>query len=260
MDTIGPISRTVEDCAITFQAIAGHDHKDPYTWEAPVPDYRAALTGDIRGVKIGVIRERVYSDALEPDIREGIQQAIEVLGELGAAVSEVSIPLTVQSNVISTAISQVEGAAVHYDRIRSNGADYDYNNRVRVYVGNITPAQAYYKAQKLRAMLRQQMLDALEEVDYLVLPTQSVQAPKIPSSAGVSSKEEVKSGFFGRTSFTSPANLASVPALSVPCGFTSDKLPIGLQILGKPFQEAGVMNVGYAYEQATAWHTMRPPI
>ena len=115
-------------------------------------------------------------------------KAIEVLGELGASVSEVSIPLTVQSNVISTAISQVEGAEVHQHWIRQRPGDYDHNNRVRVYAGSITPAQAYYKAQKLRAMLRQQVLDALEGVDYLLLPTQSIQASVIPTKAGVSSK------------------------------------------------------------------------
>ena len=260
MDTIGPISRTVEDCAITFQAIAGYDPKDPYTWNAPVPDYRASLTGNIRGLRIGVIKERAYSDVLEPDIRDGVLKAIEVLGELGATVTEVSIPLTVYSSVINTVISQVEGAAVHHDGIRAHAADYDYNNRVRVFIGNVTPAQAYYKAQKLRAVLRQQLLDALGEVDCLVLPAQPIQASKVPSAPGVGSKQEVKSGLFGRTSFSAPANLAGVPALSVGCGFTSDKLPIGLQVLGRPFDEVGVMNVAHAYQQATTWHNMRPPI
>ena len=260
MDTIGPISRTVEDCAITFQAIAGYDLKDPYTWNVPVPDYRAALTGDIRGLRIGVIKERAQSDALEPDVKEGVLKAIEVLGELGADISEVSLPLVVHSSVISTAISMVEGAAIHHDMFREHAAEYDYNNRVRLLTGNVTPAQAYYKAQKLRALLRQQMLEALEGVDYLVQPSQSIQAPRIPEAAGVGSKEEVKSGLYGRTSFNAPANLASVPALSVACGYTSDNLPIGLQIIGKPFDEAGVMKVAYAYEQATPWHDMRPPV
>ena len=260
MDTIGPISRTVEDCAATSQAIAGYDPKDPYTWNTPVPDYRAALTGNIRGLIIGVVTERAHSDMLEPDIRDGVLKAVEVLGELGAELREVSIPLIVHAGVISSTLSTIEGAEVHKGWIRERPGDYDHNNRVRILTGSIIPAQAYYKVQKLRSMLRRRILDAMDEVDYLVFPTQSIQASVIPTSASVGTKDEIRTGFYGRISFTAPANLAGVPAISVGCGFTADKLPIGLQVLGKPFNEAGIMNVAYAYEQATPWHNMRPPV
>ena len=260
MDVIGPISRTVEDCALTFRAIAGYDPRDPYTWNTPVPDYRAALTGNVRGVKIGVIRERVHNSAVEPDVQQGVIKAIEVLGELGAIITEESIPLTAYSNVIRIPICNVEIASAHNTWIRERPGDYGHDNRVRVLTGNVIPAQAYYKAQKLRAILRQQILGALEEVEFLVLPSQPTQASVLPTETGVKSKEEVRKGFFGATSFTAPASLANVPAISVPCGFTLDNLPIGLQIMGKPFDEAGVMNLAYAYEQATPWHTMKPPI
>ena len=262
MDTAGPISRTVEDCAMTLGAIAGYDPKDPYTWNTPVPDYTRALDGDIRGLRVGVIQERVHTDVLEPDVKDSVIKAVSLLGELGASVEEVSLPLTVHSNVIFTPISQVEGAAVHHRGTRERLKDYDHNIQIRNLVGSIVPAQAYYKAVKLRSLLRQQMLEALERVDVLVLPTSSIPASKIPTSAGINSKEEVKANYYGRRSFTMPANLAGVPAISVPCGFTSSQptLPIGLQILGRPFEDGMVMKVAHAYERNTSWHTRRPPI
>jgi aspartyl-tRNA(Asn)/glutamyl-tRNA(Gln) amidotransferase subunit A len=103
MDTVGPISRTTVDCAVTLGAIAGHDPKDPYTWDVPVPDYAAALTGDIRGLKVGVVQERVNNDAVEPEINDAVMRGVAVLGELGAVIQEVSIPLIVHSAAMSSA-------------------------------------------------------------------------------------------------------------------------------------------------------------
>jgi aspartyl-tRNA(Asn)/glutamyl-tRNA(Gln) amidotransferase subunit A len=262
MDQGGPISRTVADCAITLEAIAGHDPKDPYTWNVPVPRYTDALDGDIGGIKVGVIRELMDHEAVETDIGDAVRSAISSLGELGATVQDVSIPLIASSSVIFGAISQVEGAAVQEDWIRERLDDYDHNVRIRQLTGSVIPAQAYYRAQKLRTLLREQMLEALDRVDVLVLPTSPIPAPKIPASAGIGSKAEAKAVFFGRRSFTNPGNLAGVPALSVPCGFTSTtpELPIGLQIMGRPFDEATVLKVAHAYEQGSSWHTRRPPI
>ena len=261
MDAAGPISRTVEDCAMTIGAIAGYDPKDPYTWNTPVPDYRQELTGDIRGLKVGVMREHVYGDMAEPEIKDAVIEAVSVLGELGASVEEVSLPLAPYSVVIFSTISPTERASIHYRNIRERLEDYDYNIQVQHLTGSVMPAQAYYKAQKLRALVRQQVMEALERVDVLALPTSSIPAAKIPTSAGISSKEEVKSGFFGRRSFTMPANLAGVPAISVPCGFTgSPELPIGLQLLGRPLAEGTLLKLAHVYEQNTPWHTRRPPI
>ena len=261
MDTAGPISRTVEDCAMTLEAIAGYDPKDPYTWNAPVPDYRQELDGDIRGLKVGVMKEHVYGDMAEPEVKEAVIKSLSVLGELGASVEEVSLPLAPYSVVIFSTLSPMERASIHHRNVRERLDDFDYNIRVQHLMGSIMPAQAYYKAQKLRALVRRQVLEALEQVDVLALPTSSIPAAKIPTSAGISSKEEVKSGFFGRRSFTMPANLAGVPAISVPCGFTaSPELPIGLQLLGRPMAEGTLLKLAHAYEQNTSWHTRRPPI
>ena len=260
MDTVGPISRTVEDCAITFKAIAGHDPKDPYSSVTPVPDYRRALDGDIRSIKVGVIKEKVYADEVDPEIRDAITNASGVLGKLAASVEEVSLPLIENAGAFSKALTDMEGAAVHYEWLKTRAKDYDYNTRVRLLTGILTPAQFYYKAQKLRSMLQQQILEALERVDVLILPTSPVPAPRIAAAPGIKSKEDARSRIKGPRGFTGPFNLASLPALSIPCGFTSEDLPISLQIAGRPFDEETVMKVAHAYEQSTTWHTRRPPI
>ncbi len=260
MDTVGPISRTTADCAMTLGAIAGYDPKDPSTWDVPVPDYLSMLTGEIRGLKVGVIRERVDTEAVDPEVRDNVVQAIAVLGELGADIQEVSIPLIVHSAAISNTIILTDAAGVHRQGIDEHLGEYDHNIQIRLLVGSIIPAQAHQKAIKLRQVLRQQILDALEKVDVLVMPTSSIPASPIPTKAGIGSKQEVLDGLAGRRSFTAPFNVANTPALSINCGFTSQNLPVGFQIAGKPFDEGTLFRVAHAYEQATDWHTRRPPI
>ena len=260
MDTVGPISRTTEDCAMTLAAIAGYDPKDPYTWDTPVPDYQAALTGGIRGLKVGVVQERVNTDVNDTEVRQAVVKAISVLGELGAVIQEVSIPMIVGSAVISSLIISSDAAMLNRQDIANRLDQFDHNNQVRLLMGSILPAQAHQKALKLRQLLRQQILDTLDQVDVLVMPTSSIPATPIPEHAGVGSKQEVIEGFAGRRSFTSPFNLANTPALSINCGFTTGNLPIGLQIVGKPFAETTVFRVAHAYQQVNDWHTRRPPI
>ncbi len=260
MDTVGPISRTTADCAMTLGAIAGYDPKDPSTWDVPVPDYLSMLTGEIRGLKVGVIRERVDTEVVDPEGRDHVVQAIAVLGEMGADLQEVSIPLIVHSAAISNAIILTDAAGVHRQGIDEHLGEYDHNIQIRLLVGSIIPAQAHQKAVKLRQVLRQQILDALEKVDVLVMPTSSIPASPIPTKAGIGSKQEVLDGLAGRRSFTAPFNVANTPALSINCGFTSQQLPVGFQIAGKPFDEGTLFRLAHAYEQATDWHTRRPPI
>ena len=260
MDTVGPISRTTQDCAMTLKAIAGHDPKDPYTWDVPVPDYIGALTGDIGGLRVGVVRERVHAGVVEPEVRDAVVNAIAVLGELGATVRDVEIPLMPHSAAISSCIISADAASLNRRDLEENLDRFDHNNRVRLLVGAVLPAQAYQTALKLRHMLRRQVLEALESVDVLVMPTSSIPAPLIPERAGVRSKQEVLDVYKGRRSYTSPFNLANTPALSINCGFTSEGLPVGLQIAGRPFDETRLFQVAYAYEQATDWHTRRPGI
>jgi aspartyl-tRNA(Asn)/glutamyl-tRNA(Gln) amidotransferase subunit A len=259
MDAVGPISRTVADCAMTLGAIAGHDPKDSYTAKLTVPDYLSELEVGIQGLKVGVIAERVNTGAVDQQVRDAVTRAITQLGELGASIEEVTIPLIAQSAAISTAIIYAGAAGVHRQRMEDHLKEYDYNIQVRLLAGSILPAQAHQKAVRLRHLLRQQILDALDKVDVLVMPTSSVPASLIPKAAGISSKEEFLQMLESQRSFTAPFNLANVPAMSVNCGFTTESLPVGLQIAGRPFDETTVFRAAHAYEQSTEWHTRRPP-
>ena len=256
MDTIGPISRTVEDAAITLGAIAGYDPKDPTTWDTQVPDYQRALNGGIKGMKVGVVKELLHSEQVEPDVENAVTAAAEMLAELGATVEEVSIPLTTHANPISSVLLATEPASNMGDWVRGRLQDFGHDNRIGLLVGSIIPAQVYYKAQKLRSMLRQQVHEALETYDVLIAPTSGKVAPKPHDETVVTSKETTSRLPF---MLTNTFNLSSAPAISVPCGFGGQGLPIGLQIGGHPGSEATLLKVAHAYEQATTWHTMRPP-
>ena len=255
MDTVGPISRTVEDAAITLNAIAGHDPQDGHTSTAPVPDYRAALGGGIEGLRICVVTEHMESDLVEPDVRRVVGQAVTVLGELGATVEEVSLPLSAVAGGVSGALLAVEPANNHADWVRENLDDYGHDVRILMLTGSIIPANYYYKAQKLRELIRRQVLEALGSYDALVFPTSGRTAQPVEDDPPVTSKETSSRLPF---LFTRLFNLASCPAMSVPCGFDDNGMPVGLQIGGRPFSEETLFRIGHTYEQATDWHTRRP--
>ena len=257
MDAIGPISRTVEDAAITLGAIAGHDPKDPYTWDTPVPEYRKSLDGNVSGMRIGVLTELLNSDLVEPEVREAVVKATSLLGEMGASVEEVSLPLTNHAMLLALVLMATEVASTHRDWIKERLQEYSHGNQIMLLTGSITPAQVYYKAQKVRSLLRQQALEALERYDVLALPTLGTPAQGIESFGPVITSKQEGVGFPYLS--TGVFSLASVPAITVPCGFSSGGLPIGLQIAGRPGHDETVLKVANAYEQSTPWHTMRPP-
>ena len=256
MDTIGPLSRTVADCAMTLQAIAGRDPQDPYTWDVPVPDYRQALDGGLAGVKIGVVKELLYSDVVQPDIRDAVSKAAAFFADSGAQVEEVSIPLAAHSNAISTVL-RVEAPTNYRDLIRDRVQEINHDNRIAYLTWSLIPALAYYKGLKLRALLRQQVLEAFTKFDVLLSPTMATSPPDITPDPAITSKANT---LRNRSGLTTTFSLASAPALSLCCGFTSDNLPIGLQLAAKPFDEQAILSTAYAYEQNTDWHTQRPPI
>lgn len=263
IDTIGPIARSVADCAVTLGAIAGYDPQDTYSGRVPVPDYRAALTGDIRGVKVGLVTELMDPAlGLDTQTREAVAAAAQTLADLGAEVREVSLPLAAQTGAIVRTITSTERVSLRPEWLRERPQDYHFNTRVAFIAGNIIPAQVYYRAQKLRAIVRRQVLDLLESLDVLIQPTSSGPAGKLDFTPGVGSKAAAARALV-EGSFRGPYSLSGVPALSIPCGFTGDgagALPLALQIAGRPYAEATVLRVGYAYEQATPWHSRKPPI
>ena len=264
IDTIGPISRTVEDCAATFGAIAGYDPKDPYTRKLPVPDYLQALTGDIKGLKVGLVQEYLDPEksGVDPRVREAVIAAAGVLGELGAEVRDVSLPLSVRCGVAIRTITHVDRVSLHPEWLRQRPQDYHRNTRVSFTTANLIPAQVYYKAQKIRALVRQEVLEALRDVDVLIQPTSAAPAGVLNMDGTVTSKEQARQALH-KGGFTGPYSLTGTTALSILCGFTSEGdggLPLALQIAGRPFEEATVLRVGHAYEQATPWHNRMPPI
>ena len=256
LDTVGPISKTVEDAAITLGAVAGYDPKDPYTWNTPVPDYRSTLDGNVNGMRLGVIAELINSEVVEPEVKEAVLKATSALGELGASVEEVSIPLSKYSNPIFSVLLTVEPASNHRDWVRHRLQDCGHDNRIGLLTGSIMPAKVYHKALKLRSLLRQQVHEVLDTYDALVAPTSGRVALKIEEDPVFTGKR-----IPSRVTFmlTNTFNLASAPAISIPCGFGSQGLPIGLQIGGPPGGEGTVLKVAHAYERHTRWHTIRPP-
>jgi aspartyl-tRNA(Asn)/glutamyl-tRNA(Gln) amidotransferase subunit A len=263
MDIGGPISRTVEDCAITLQAIAGYDPNDPYTAQVPVPDYRAGLNSQVRGLRLGVVKEAMHADFLNAQVRTTVAKALTDLEGLGVSLLEVSIPLLPAAAAVTRAILAVESASLHHEWVRTRLHAYDHNVGIDFLTGSILPAQLYYKAQQLRELTRHQVFEVLGRVDLLALPCSSEPVPLLPAAPGLKSKEEARQRMAGRRSLTGVFNLASVPALSVPCGFVSvaeKDLPVGLQLAGRPFADGLLLQVAYAYEQHTSWHTRRPPV
>ncbi len=256
MDTIGPLTRTVEDCAAILQAIAGHDPRDPYSSTLAVPDYRRALDGNIKGMKVGVVKELVQIEAMDPEVKDAVSLATNVLGEMGASVEEVSIPMTSHARTISDTL-RVQAPTNYRDLLRHRLQEIRHDNRISYLTWSLIPALAYYKAEKLRALLRREVLEALQRFDLLVSPTSAVPALLIEPDRAIDGKKRASRNSWG---LTPSFSLASVPAVSIPCGFTSQNLPIGLQIAGSPFREDTILKLAHAYEQNTPWHTRRPPL
>ena len=263
MDQSGPMSRSVEDCAITLGPICGLDPKDPNTVDVPVPNFRKALTGDIKGLRMGLVKELTYDEQVVPEVREATLNAVAVFGELGAEVEEVSVPRCPLARIIFYTHMYVEMTARYDEWVTHRLEEFDYDAQVKFLTGSLVPAQYYYKVQRLRGLLRQQVLDALGRFDVLVSPTMRIPAPKIKPYAMPTSKEESMALLTRGPDQTPTVPLSNVPALSVPCGFASEEqggMPIGLQIIGRPFEEATILNVAYAYEHSTPWHKRRPSI
>ena len=258
LDTVGPMTRTVRDAALMLNAIAGHDHRDPSSSRRPVEDFTAMLGKDVAGVRIGIPR-KFFFDILDAQVEDSVTQAARVLEGLGASVEEVSLPLAEQSQSISSAIIAAEGAEIHIDRLRQRASDIDSEARARLETGAMMPAIHYVKAQRARAALNQQVRQVMERVDLLLTPTVPVGATKIgDSTVSVGGGAEPTLSLLSR--LTRPFNLCGVPTITLPCGLTSEGLPIGLQLAGRPFEEATVLRLAHAYEQATDWHTLRPPL
>ena len=258
LDHPGPMTRTVEDTAITMNVIAGHDPKDVASAKVDIPDYTSALTGDVKGLRIGIVKE-YFEVPLDPQVRKAVMDAISLLESMGVEIKEVSYPMFNQSQAISSTVLMAEATAYHRDLLEKDGHQLYEPVRQRLEAGLFISAAEYLRAQQARSIFDQQGRRLLDEVDLLAGPTEPVTAPEILASKVMAGEQEV--GVVGAlTQYTRPYNINGFPAISVPCGFSDDEMPIGLQLAGRPFDELTVLRAAHAYEQANDWHTRRPLI
>ena len=250
LDHTGPMARTVEDCAYLLEALAGWDPTDPASSREPVGDYVTPLGRGVRGLRVGVPRE-FFFEGIDVEVEKAFEQALAMLRQLGASVQDVQIP-SIQAAGANMVIMLSEAFAYHEHDLRMHPERFGEILRERLLAGGLITASEYVQAQRLRARLRGEMADVLHTVDVLATPTSPKPAPTFTAVY------DPEYGF--PRGNTSPFNLTGLPALAVPCGFSSSGLPLSIQITGRPFDEATVLRVGHTYEQATDWHTRHPKV
>jgi len=277
LDQVGPVTRDVRDCALLLQAIAGYDPSDSTSVDTPVPDYQAVLDGDLGGVRIGLPKE-YFIDGLDADVRRSVEQAVATYRDLGAEIIEVSLPHTTYAVACYYLIATAEASSnlARYDGVRfglraehaenlidmymqSRAAGFGAEVKRRIMLGTYALSSGYYdayylKAQKVRTLIRQDFLEAFDKVDTLLTPV----APTPAFAIGEKVNDPLQ--MYLSDIYTIPVNLAGTCAMSLPCGFSAAGLPIGMQLIGKPFDEATVLHTAHAFEQATEWHKRRPEL
>lgn len=261
-DTIGPLTRTVEDNAIFLRAIAGHDERDRLSSTRPVPDYLAQLKMDLKGTRIGVVREMTWPDGIHAEVRAALSSAIDVLRSLGAHVEDVSLARARYAVPLQMLTSDSDIASMMLKKyLRTRYSDLDVGTRTRLATGALIPATVYHRAMRARVLVRREVLSVLRDYDALVSPTNLNPPPRIEAAVEkVESSEDMARKVLLRRISTYPFSMANTPALSVPCGYTQTGLPIAMQIAAKPFDESTVFRVGHAYERATEWHRRHPDL
>ncbi len=275
LDQVGPFARDVRDAALLLGAVAGHDRRDATCIQAPVPEYVAELSKGVAGLTLG-LPDEYFIDGMDPDVERAVRTAIEVLKELGARLERVSLPTTKHSLAAYYVILPAEASSnlARYDGVkfglrvpgrdlvemesRTRAAGFGAEVKRRIMLGTYALSAGYYdayygKAQSVRTLVRREFAAAFARVDLIVAPT----TPNVAFKHG--EKEDPLSMYLNDV-FTIPGNLAGIPGISVPCGFSVTGLPIGLQVLGGPLDEPRLLRAAYAYEQATPWRSRRPEL
>ncbi|MBW4838275.1 MAG: Asp-tRNA(Asn)/Glu-tRNA(Gln) amidotransferase GatCAB subunit A, partial [Paenibacillaceae bacterium] len=257
LDHIGPMTKTVSDAAILLQVIAGYDAEDPTTLKVPVPQYSDFLTEDIRGLVVGV-EEDYFFHNIDPDVAAAVRQGIETLRALGAVIKPVSIPTLKHTLFAELATVLGESGAIHHHNMKTRPMDFGENVRHSLGLAHLPTAVDFVMAQQIRRKLSLEFETALEQCDVIVAPTLPITASKVGESfASLNGTQANVDNELIR--LTPPANLTGLPSLSVPSGF-KDGLPVGMQIMGKPFDEGTLLKVGYAFEQATQFPAKKPAL
>ena len=256
LDHVGPMTRTVGDAALLLEAIAGHDPRDPASGTRPVADFRRPLGEGAKGLRIG-LPAQYFADSMETEVRAAVDAAVAVLAAEGAEVEEVSLPHARFAPAAFLGIVMPEAASLHTRRLRERARDYGAEVRRLLYAGHVVSGVRFAQAQRARTLIIEDLASALRRVDVLALPTTAIAAPRLGQQT-VALGERTVNVVAALDRFCLSFNLAGLPAVSVPCGFTAGGLPIGLQLAGRPWAEATVLRAAAAYEAATPWHTLRP--
>lgn len=251
MDHVGPMARTVRDCALMLQVLAGYDGRDPGCMRRNVSDFQAGLANDIRGCRIGVARDYFFEDC-EPEVTAAVEESLAVLRDLGADVQDIVLPDMRAALAAGALIIAVEAASYHAADLRERPEAFSKELQATLELGGYYSGVQYVQAQRLRRKLGAQLRQAIRGFDALAMPTSPVPATEIGNDPPGHSRL--------RSRNTLPFNFISLPAISVPCGFTKGGLPIGLQLVGQPFAEARVLQLACAYEQADAGPARYPEL
>ncbi len=257
LDTAGPMCRTVRDCAAMLEAIAGYDSRDRQTSGAPVPRYADELERGLEGLRLAVI-EDFSLVGLQPDVEAATRAALERLEDGGATLREVHIEDLEPSISALLTIDIAEPAAYHAAWLRERPEDYGADVRSLLEVGELYLASHYIQAQRYRALLRDRVADVLRDVDAIVTPTVPFTAPPVGATEVHMESGEILDIITAVMRYNALPALTGMPALSVPCGFSTGELPIGMQIIGRAFDEGTVLRVGHGYQELTDWHTREP--
>ena len=264
-DHFGILTKTARDCALVLKAIAGRDPKDPLSADIPVPDYAKGLVKGVKGLRVGLVKG-YFDELVSIEVRKSFHEAVKLLESMGMKAMEVAIPHAQLIPAVHTVTSRVENVATQEHYLRTRPRDYSPVLFYRHVTALAIPASAYVQAQRVRRLLCQEFDHALETVDVIVAPTVTLPAPTIEECDqgflnfdGKQVNVQDFKGSFGVVCAT-PFNVTGLPALSLCCGFSSAGLPIGMQIVGAPFQEGMVFRVAHAYERAAGWYRRKPPL
>ncbi len=253
MDHIGPLARSVRDIAFMMNAIGGCDLRDTYASDTHASDFTTSIDQDIKGLKIGVIRE-IAQERTNQEIKDAVDNAINHLEGLGALIEEVSIPSLSYADAVSNIISLCETSSSQESYLRTHPNRYGNRVRERLETGSLMLATQYLKAQQARLLLIRQVKQAFKSVDALVSPT----VPTVAAKLGKEGIQTIAGTPFA--TFLRWTNLVGVPAITVPCGFTAAGLPIGLQLIGPHYGEATLFRIAHSYESSTTWHLEKPSL
>jgi aspartyl-tRNA(Asn)/glutamyl-tRNA(Gln) amidotransferase subunit A len=256
MDHVGPLTKEVRDTALMMNVIAGYDPNDPTTSKIPVPDYTASLIGDIDALRVGM-PQPYFFEALQPSVRNAVSQAMDQLVQLGGLLEEQTLTTLDEAPEVLWTLISGDAGVVHETHLAAHADILDSDVRQLAERGSTLEAKDYIKAQQARDEIKHQMAAALERVDVLVTPTSPIVSPRLGDDTVEIGGNTVPMRPMLRR-LTLPFNLSGFPACTIPCGMSPDGLPIGLQIIGKPFDEATVLRVAHAYELSTNWHQQRP--